>query len=410
MPKWKRLLILASVLSLLPPMGTSAQSSSPPPKTAPGSRSGSIGVLIGLLRFNDPTAYRSSSQSSEGHLDWVPVEGQRSDDADATNYERADDTELDSPYETIWLAASPSGVTVRPLQDIIVPHKDTFWRVGTNISRLRVAGGNNWQTEEFVWRAPIGTIPTLDSTDEVVCVGYDESLALDYVGPAYYAFTDFHTATCAHYDEGHSFAMVPLEPEDPKTKNTEIAALLGPKANAAWKYLAASVAPKNEEPAQADLDADPCEAYGYSGHPSEWTLRHSQGSWHAYAKFHGAGGGICNRWETNQDLQVALPRSLVGRNTLPVPWKQLLRSFPTILDAFPAPRGDYLVIVAEKQLTLVGVRGGGLGPILARVSIPHGRVVMAEWALGSHVATWDHQLAALPTPSVTASAASDIPD
>lgn len=407
MPKPKLLALLALVWFLLLPLRLSSQAA-PPPRRSPAPEK-SIGVLIGLVRLEDPTAYRASARDKEERLPWAPVEASEGSE-EGQKYERADDSEFDSPYETVWLSDSAAGVTVRPLQDVIVPHKDTFWRIGTNASRLRNSGGGSARSEEFVWAAPIGYIPQLEGVDRINCVDERTSVVLDYVGPAYYALTSFSEATCAHYDESHSFAVLPFDTGVPEARETEVGTLLGPKADAAWKRVAAGVAPTGKEPEQSDLDADPCDADGYTGQPTDWTLRHSQGAWHAMAKFHGAGGGICGRWEVNEALKAPLPSSLVGRNTLPVPWKQLLRRFPTILDAFSAPQGDYLVIVADRQLTLVTVRDGQIGSIRAIVGIPHGRVIMAEWALGPHVAVWDRQLATLPTPSAAASSASDIRD
>lgn len=392
-----RLTLMLSAFSFF---GGSAGAQNSPEKKLPPAKSHqlprAVGVLIGLKRTADTTKPNPPSNAERELLLDDPSAPEES------RIYRSDDVAADSPYETVWLSISESGVTVRHLQDIVVPRQNSFWRVGTNTSRLQTAvDGGNSNEEDFLWAVPVENEPTLERLTEIPCMQTSESLGIDYVGPTYIATTFFWSGTCAHYDESQHFGVRSLDTRD-EIKDGFVG-VLGPAALRPYEKMAATLAPKVEEdsasPAAAEEDPDPCSSGGYSGAPTDWTIRHEHGRWKAFVKFHCASGGICGRWEIDRELPAPLPRAIFGPNRLPVKWSFIEKQFPNITDAFASPDDSWIVIVTGTQLTLLPVRNQILGKPAITASIPHGNVVMAEWSYGRHTSEWEDRLSKLPPPA-----------
>jgi hypothetical protein len=117
---------------------------------------------------------------------------------------------------------------------------------------------------------------------------------------------------------------------------------------------------------------------------------------------------VCERNEdaTNQsdrddanEIQQPLPLAITGHDTLSMPWTSIVAAAPQATDAFSSPAGDILIVVAPDELQVFGTRGRSLGQKL--VTVPAGRVIMIQWALGRNVARWTNamrQLAVKPLP------------
>jgi len=357
-----------------------------------------IGVLIGLgvSQQNDqPVSAGQNDADSDTKSETAAPNTPPSNEMKIIHHTTS---EADSPYQTVWILKSADGVRVRLLQDIIVPRKSGFWRLGANTDSAKAEYGAAFMTAEvdFFWATPLGTKPKLTeaSDDDLGCVEQTVSKELQYAGPDYVGYAEFWSATCAHYDEGHSYGVARLD--DLKGKPVGLDDLLGPQAAQQHQRL--------NQLAKRWGNED-CGASGFSSEADNWTLKHSQGVWHAVAKFNGSGGGICGRFDEDRTIQVPLPKSLVVNNVLPVTWKQILAAFPNATDAFAAPAAELLVVFTDKAILLVPIQGQTLGKPIYSADVPQPKPVMAEWALGANALRWDHELSALPAPNVKDNAA-----
>jgi hypothetical protein len=357
-----------------------------------------IGVLIGLspLAQLDQAPPANPAETDTETKTKGPVPSVTQGDAAKTIHHNS--TEAESPYQTAWILKDAKGVHVRFLQDIIVPRRNGFWRLGSNTDSAKLE--NSTADIDFFWAAPVGTKPKLAQAgdEDLACSEQTSNKELDYVGPDYYGYSEFGSSICAHYGEGHYYAIASLD--DPNGKHFGLDELLGLQAAEQHKRLNRLAATWSNED---------CGESGFNGDAAQWTLKHSQGSWHAIAKFHGSGGGVCDRFDQDRTISVPLPKSLAANNVLSVSWKQIVAAFPGAKDAFPAPGGELLVVFKEDAALLVPIEQESLGKPIETVILPRGKRVMAEWALGANALRWDKELSSLPAPNPKARPQAPIP-
>lgn len=88
-----------------------------------------------------------------------------------------------------------------------------------------------------------------------------------------------------------------------------------------------------------------------------------------------------------------LPTSLVGRNQLVPSLAELKKAVPELTDGFTSPAGDTTVVLTNAKVLVFSVSRGGLGAKLLEINFPSGVTpVMEQWALGTHVEKWTHQV------------------
>jgi hypothetical protein len=337
-----------------------------------------LGVLIGFKLLQDPTVPAEPSAPSPE----AQAEAQPADDEKIIHTNQA---EANNPFQTAWIQISGGRVSVRFVQDIIVPRKSGFWRFGENTDSAH-AGGST-ATEDFFWAAPLGQKPKLAAIKKIDCSSKESFAEVDYIGPDYVASSGFYTSICMHYGEGHAFGVSSLD--NLNGSAIGMSTLLGPAAGRQLRRL-------NREAQSQENEV--CGVPGFAGGEGGWTLRHSEGRWHAIAKLSGTGGSVCDREDVDVPLAALPPASLVPFNTLPVPWKAIKAAFPEATDAFASPDGDLLLVFAPKQILFVSAQAGKLQKFHA-IEVPFGNPVMAEWALGANVARWNQTLSKLPAPS-----------
>jgi len=371
----------------------------PTKKQKTNSSEKSVGVLIGFERISESAA---SDEWSEGK---TTAQGSRRRASDGAIIGRLNDSEQESPFETVWFSSSGEDWSVRQVQDIVVPRNDGFWRVGKNTSRIRMQLLENItsNTADFLWITPVGKDPQFESLRAAICRKEKAITRLDYVSPLYLASTTYGYSDCGHISEEHYASVNPL---DSRYDPVQIRALLGPEADEAFLDVAAELG----GPVTFHDSAETCESPGYEGSENAWTLRHERGSWKAYAIFVALGDGSCSRHSVTREIHAPLSPKNFGTNGLPLPWNEIESRFPNAADAFASPNAKWIVVLSKDELTLVEVRKDKIGKTLATAKIPRGRAVMAEWAYGRHVGDWDRQFAALPAPSTKVVFGEDVPD
>ncbi|NLP44605.1 MAG: hypothetical protein GX351_08260 [Peptococcaceae bacterium] len=89
-------------------------------------------------------------------------------------------------------------------------------------------------------------------------------------------------------------------------------------------------------------------------------------------------------------LNIIPPANLVVYDTLTLSWQQIKDRVPGALDAFTSPNKDLALIKTKNKLYIYLIVGEGLaGKPLAELELAEGTdIIMAEWATGSYVASW----------------------
>ena len=383
--------ILGSAVLSLIALTLVAQARPPQQSHAPNS----TGVLIGWSPQGDsadPDAEKALEEAKQDRELTVPSEVTLPDGSKVSHLNQ---TAAADPLLTAWIFVSEGKVTARLMQHIIVPRKDGFWQLGSNTDTAQLEGAN--YDEDLFWLAPLGQQPKLSTikSDEVNCSTSTARRDLTYVGPEYFGYSEFGSAECAHYGEGHYYQMWPLRTapsiNSPTDAPVDLGTLLGSAAVAQHRRI-------NRE-ARRWPNGD-CGENGFEGETTQWTLRHRQGRWEAVAKFHGSGAGICDRYHQDAVLDVSLPRSLVAvQAPLPVTWKILKGAFPDAVDAVTSPDAKLVIVFTASQAIVASVEAAALRPLSPPIKIAPGKPVMLEWAVGANAVRWNQVLSTLPPPN-----------
>ena len=137
------------------------------------------------------------------------------------------------------------------------------------------------------------------------------------------------------------------------------------------------------------LTTEQQETFEKSPNATNWALIRRNGQWvirgrlgYAYEAVRGA---CCIDFDTG----ITPTMSLVGHDTLAVPWKTLQSQNKNIIDAFSSPKKDVLFTLEKKQLTAYGLQNGKIGAVLLKVPFKNNVApVMIEWANAGSVTRW----------------------
>jgi len=91
------------------------------------------------------------------------------------------------------------------------------------------------------------------------------------------------------------------------------------------------------------------------------------------------------------NINVVPPVSLIAYDTLTLNWHKIRDRVPDALDAFTSPNKDIALIKTKNKLSVypLGMEQLGENP-LAEFDLQEGEtVIMAEWATGSYVDSWE---------------------
>ncbi|HET9709767.1 MAG TPA: hypothetical protein VFP39_15815 [Gemmatimonadales bacterium] len=301
-------------------------------------------------------------------------------------------------YRTMWLVLSPTEAhEVADVPDIVVPRATGFWRVGTTV----LCGKDG--THEVVWQTPIGRAPVVAGTP---CSAPDTS-GLDTALASESAAAD--TSGCSA-DEARILFVSPTDIADQyETKQTEsceprgghwqdsnevrsfdgdrvsLHDLLG---SAAAQAYALAITRGYQEVTQ-EANCPPLDTSAFD--LESWGIKHSRGGWHAIA-MDNAVGGEC---EYEHAIDPPLPPRVTGDASLIGSWTALGRAIPGLTDYFTAPSGGFVVGVTARpapgiprELVAYTATAGTPQHRLLAVPFPAQAIVMAQWAMGRHVAAW----------------------
>lgn len=121
-----------------------------------------------------------------------------------------------------------------------------------------------------------------------------------------------------------------------------------------------------------------------------FSLVRSVGHWH----IRGGINYIQNNTERFIDYSVnIIPSSkIVFYDNLNIPWTAIKDRLPEALDAYTSPDGQLAIILSQSRLYIYRIEKGSLSSSpIEKVSLNEDdKVIMAEWATGSYVKTWEN--------------------
>ena len=132
---------------------------------------------------------------------------------------------------------------------------------------------------------------------------------------------------------------------------------------------------------------------------STWAIRRLHGAW--VARLWADGPIVCRGGQEDDEGGEMLPRSFTGEAPLPIPWDEIVRQLPNVLDATASPTGDYLLTQRADSMMLFRVGDGRLGSPLLRIHVGYGEeLAMIRWATPEEARRWSATLPTLAPPRI----------
>lgn len=328
-------------------------------------------------------------------------------------------------YRTLWVASDGKGElkVLASLPELIVPRKDGFWHIGVeqvcefDDGSLTSSPGNE-SLRQVVWAAPATRAAIVEQRhpcaphkledyapphfrseqdeNKISQCGF-ELVNLLYASPQVISISRYSGQSEDCEERGGRYQF------DFKVRNFDsdealsFGTLLGLDAHRA--YLRAlprhAVGDNGENCGEPDQTTD-----------TGWRIAHARGRWRPYVN-QSLGFFGC---AIDAAVNFALPASLTGDASLSLDWKVLQSKLSPsnpgdVADGYVSPNGDLLIASSPSENKIFELRAGVPGKLF--LTLPQGKIVMAQWATGRHVQEWTEKLGELahqqrPAPVVQA--------
>lgn len=298
-------------------------------------------------------------------------------------------------YSTLWIAPQNGKLNARQGQDVLVPRKSGWWRVGLATTSQKTLD-NELTTIKTLWAATIaqkGLGKTSfeadcqeDSTDTLLFV-HEQYLALENSSNGYckgaahpWAASNLEVRSLDVLERGGNTAAV----TNPEPNTLEIGKVLG--QNTQKQFIAAG------ESFSKKLPLEKQELYEKSPTTTNWALIRRNGQWVLRGRLGYAYEAVrsvcCIDFDTGTS-----PKSIVGHDQLAISWATLKTANPKIIDAFSSPSKDVLFTLEPTKLSAFALQNGRLGSLLLTVPFKNAVApVMIEWTNAASVARWTKDL------------------
>ena len=310
-------------------------------------------------------------------------------------------------YETQWISKGPGGVRRTVVPELLVPRADGFWRVGVAATCVR---DPQWRIDR-VWMVPSSTTPVVQEDCPTVAAS-----AVHYlVDSADQAGLDTMTVVCAidnidisfitgnfigaeHYGaqteecepRGGRYDLTPVVTRWGSDSSLALLEVAGTRAEPAL-VRAAHVAFRKAPEECSDFAADTTNFEWAQSHVEHWYVARDRGRWRAHVFGH-IYGSECS---FDAPVDLTLPRSFTGHDTLRPSWASIKRVVPKAVDAVASPNGDVVIVLTGDSLSVFAGKGTALGAHFVTMPFVRQNVVMVQWATGANVARWEAEVARL---------------
>lgn len=308
-------------------------------------------------------------------------------------------------YRTLWIAADYNEVhPVLAADQLFFPRTSGFWELRVQ-SVTEEGKTGNVLTARNVTAKTLETHPSQSEGEEEenetsqVTVPEGKNAAKDtetesepaarvinYIGNNYIAIEK-------QTKEGNRLQILPVDKLS-MTTEIKIHDLMGHKGLSA--YLSA------REHAVSELRKDGFSALEEVELGQNFGLIRKYGHWFLVGRINYEKGGT---FEHNDfDLKIIPPSNLIYYDTLVLSWHNIKDRVPDALDAFASPNRDVALVKTKNKIIVYQIVSEQLAETpLAEIDLPEGTsVIMAEWATGSYVDSWEKSFLAYgaqPLPS-----------
>lgn len=295
---------------------------------------------------------------------------------------------LPARLATEWITYSRGTARkARTLAGLVIPRPSGFWRVAI-VRGCAVPDAadpddlDRVHCYDSLWTAPI-TQPVPPVIEGWVQPCTTEYYDLHFASPSSIALSSrLWESDCAarSFSDTYRAWVRTYESERPVKFASLGAGASEAYQDAVRRALNVGTALDEPEPQGPTCEAQPLEQHG-------WRIERDSAQWRAVA-FQQQGSELC---QLQQAVDWPLPAAVIGYPEPPVDWAVVSRIEPDARQAFTAPGGALLLVVAPDGIRLYAMDAAQQGTRL--LALPARTVVMAQWAMGRSVARWTRTLA-----------------
>lgn len=275
-------------------------------------------------------------------------------------------------YRTLWIAADHRRLhPVLVSEQLFFPRTSGFWELNVLDDPADRETDNLLAARNLTIKNPETEKPENETEDPA---SVDSAIRIiDYIGNDYVAIEK----------KGGGAAQLQILPVDKLSSPTEIKVsdLLGSEVMKAYLNARENAVTALKEKGATSIDRDE------SG--ENFGLTRKNGHWFLVGRINYRLDGEPR--QEDFELKAIPPANLIFYDTLTLSWHSIRDRVPDAMDAFTSPGRDIALVETKNKLTVYPIGAEHLAESpLAELSLPEGAsVIMAEWATGSYVESWE---------------------
>ena len=295
----------------------------------------------------------------------------------------------DYTYSTYWISAINRGL--RPVyytKDIYLPRMDGFWRLRVE-KKMGIEG-----IEDFIHASKVSKgveTPMLRPVENITektenisrRVETGVRKAIVYVGNDYVCIEKTVYDRLNDSDEASFKKTLRTLPVDNLTNidGIEISDLAGENGSLAME---SAVTELMKESRFNDIQST-----DYADQKKNFALFRKTGHWFFKGRLNLSSREQLPYMDFN--LNLIPPSNMVAFDILQVPWTEMKDKLPQALDIYTSPNKDLAVILTRDEILLYTIENKTLSDLpLFKFPLAEGSsVIMAEWAMGEYVSSWE---------------------
>lgn len=283
--------------------------------------------------------------------------------------ELEDGSFTDSSYRTLWISFKNN--KIQPIiekDDIIFPRINGIWTI-----QKEVENKNNQHIEYFVAKPIDGKVDSQVIDQTSINVYKDINfIANDYISIEKYEGNDFKNIFPI-------YQTIPIDNINSK-QGLSIEEIYSNEVKEKYE--------RDFNEALEDISRVNNEALVPKIDYTNFTIKRIEGKWTLMGKIMSQ-----NTNEEGRDYKISInpSKKILNYDTLLIPWKDFKSRFPFIEDAYTAPTGRVAIVIFDNKLLVYEVEDRNIkgGPLVTIDLNENEEVIMAEWASGAYVDTWD---------------------
>ncbi|MEL7567978.1 MAG: hypothetical protein AAGU27_24305 [Dehalobacterium sp.] len=275
-------------------------------------------------------------------------------------------------YQTLWIAVDHHQLhPILTSKQLFFPRTSGFWELNVQGLPTVEKTGNLLAARNVAAKIPDTKKEEAGTGDQV------------YIDPAVRIINYIGNDYVAIEKKTGSMNQLQVLPVDKLSSSTEIKVsdLLGDNGLNAYLNAREQVAAALRDRGITAIDRD------VSG--ENFGLVRKNGHWFLVGRINYQSGGVFG--QTDFDLKIIPPPNLIFYDTLALSWHNIKDRVPDAMDAFTSPNKDIALVKTKNKLTIYPIGVGQLAENpLAELDLQEGAtVIMAEWATGSYVDSWE---------------------